>query len=176
MDYMSHRPSETPSKGIIVLEDGIPVIYPDRTLRSVHPDPAERIHAMSYRIVNDGQGLHRTTESGETWEHYRYTFTYRYQGRTMQITWTCGTGYGYPAATAGITSAFFDAHTVEDESFEGWAADFGYDLDEFPERRRAQRIYNACERMDARLDSFFNGEEIDGKSARSVWDEAVQED
>ena len=84
MDYMSHRPSETPSKGIIVLEDGIPVIYPDRTLRSVHPDPAQRVHAMSYRIVNDGQGLHRTTESGDTWEHFRYTFTYRYQGRTPE--------------------------------------------------------------------------------------------
>lgn len=172
---MSYNTAE-PIKGIIVLEDGIPVIYPGRNLRTVNADPAQRVHAMSYRIVSDGQGVHRRSPwSGETWEHVTYTFTYRYMGRTMQVTWHCGLGYGDPKPLDGLTSAMRDAQTVEYDAFgEGWAGDFGYDLDEPEEYALALRTYRACERAEQRLASFFAGHLLaDGADARGRWTEAA---
>lgn len=172
---MSYTISE-PVKGIIVLEDGIPVIYPDRNLRTVNADPAKRDNAMSYRIQSDGRGVHRRNPwTGESWEHLTYTFTYRYMGRTMQVTWSCGLGYGNPKALDGLAAAFRDAATVEWDAFgSDWAAEHGYDLDEPEEYRIALRTYKACERQEQRLVSFFAGHLFeDGTDARARWTEAA---
>lgn len=144
------------------------VVFP-RGIRQANAGAA----TLSYSIkaVEPGR-IFRTTPTGDNFEHFRYTFIYRYEGRSLQITWMCGLGYGTPKATDGLASAFLDAHSVEWETFDGWAENMGYDFEDEPEtRRKAQRIYNACEKMDARLDAFFGGD----AEIRKLWDTATED-
>lgn len=143
------------------------IAYPGRDLRNVHE--ARRIESIGYSI--ESGGLHRTTPEGERWEHYQYRFHYRHVGRTMSVTWRCGTGYGDPKPIDGLLSAILDAEAVEWEAFgEGWIADlgFGYDTEDREARRKAKRIYDACERVNAQLDRFLGSE-------REAWRLATEE-
>jgi hypothetical protein len=113
---------------------------------------------------------HSATLLGETWPHYRWTgrFTHTATKRTLQLGFMMGLGLpGVPTATEILASAFSDAATVEYESFESWAYDLGYDLEDGPESKRASRIYNACVRMGERLERFFG-------SDREVWATALE--
>ena len=116
--------------------------------------------------------MHDTTLMEETWPHYRWTFRYRFQGRTLQIGYMRGTGLpGIPKGWEGLASAFSDAASVEWDSFEGWANDMGYDPDvnTANEWKNAQRIYNACERMGRRLERF-----IPDDDERAEWRKALE--
>jgi hypothetical protein len=144
------------------------IVSPDWTMHSV--PPGKRDVSMSYVIVPHTGGIQVDADG---WEHYRYTFRYRYQGRRIDISWKCGTGYGEPQAIDGLRSAFLDAASVEWEAFgPSWAGDYGYDFDDLTDRRRAQRIYNACERMQERLTAFFQDAE-EGEYQR--WEEAMRD-
>lgn len=138
-------------------------IWRGRTQREVHP--ARRDEAISYRIESDDYGVHYERD-GERWPHFTYRFIYRYLGRTISITWHCGTSYtdiygGKPRPFDGIQSAFRDAETVAWEAFTpSWAADLGLEDD----MAKAQRIYNACERMEERLTRLF-----DNDDEKSLW-------
>lgn len=155
----------TIASGVIMrISDYDFAVYPDRTQREVHL--ARRHESITYRIESDGRALHRVTPQGDSWEHYRYRFHYRHQGRTFSITWMCGTGYGDPKPIDGLQSAFLDASTVEWEAFgPSWMGDFGYDLEDYP---KARRIYRACVKVNERLDAFLGDE-------RDNWQQATRE-
>lgn len=172
MDISGHSPITGPLTGVIMRfgsgEHADTVIYPDRKLTGVHP--ARRDEAMSYRIEIDSTKQQPRMHDG--WEHFTYRFSYRYMGRTLSVVWHCGTGHGAPKAIDGIQSAFLDAESVAYESFPGWGVELGYDMDDPAEYRKAQRAYDACERMSNRLDAFFEGGE-DGERMR--WAEATRD-
>lgn len=109
--------------------------------------------AIGYRI--QAHGLRTGALGLEGWEHYLYTFHYRYDGRALQVTWRCGLAYGEPKGHDGLASAFLDADSVDGYDLEGWADEFGYDLDEHADRRRVTGMYNACVRMGERLERFL---------------------
>lgn len=147
------------ASGVIQRFQGGIEVWPGRTQREVHP--ARRDEAISYRWDIDPNKMQpRQDESG--WEHYTYRFTYRYLGRTLSITWRCGTAYGTPKPWDGLDSAFRDAATVAYEAFTpSWADDFGYDSDDPAQLRKAQRIYDACEAMEHRIAEFFGGDTME---------------
>lgn len=175
MEYQTHIPSTTPMTGVIMRfgsgELADTIVYPGRKLTQVHP--SRRDEAMSYRVVSDGRGLHRTTPEGESWEHYRYTFQYRYMGRTIQVSWKCGTLYGTPKAIDGIQAAFSDARNAAD--FDGdvraFADEFGLAMDEPDEYQSVLRSFDACTRMHERLTNFFN----DDADERQRWEDSTKE-
>lgn len=166
---MSHTtPSTVPMTGIIMRygsgftetdpegKQSGTVTYPDHDLRSVHP--SRRDEAIAYRITSDGQGAHLTTKDGDVWTHYRYTFQYRYMGRTFQMQWHCGTMYGTPKATDGLHAAFQDVGHIEHEAFgPEWMDDLGYDYE--TDYAKAERDYRAAERLNERLDHLFGDAE-----------------
>lgn len=66
-----------------------------------------------------------------------------------------------PNAADVLDALLSDATSYRNaDGFEDWANDFGYDLDDYPTRRRAQKIYNACARLSDRLDTFL-GDDFD---------------
>ena len=142
--------------------------YEGRTQREVHP--ARRDESITYRITSDDYGVHHTTPDGEKWEHFKYTFHYRYLGRSLTVTWHCGITYGVPHPADGLRAAFNDVNTIAYEAFGvEWLEGYGYDSE--TEYKRAERVYKACERQDARLDAFF-----DSAESREAWESAVRED
>lgn len=152
------------ASGVIQRFQGGVDIWPGRTQREVHPDRREE--AISYRWDLDRTKA-QPRQDKQGWEHYSYTFVYRYQGRTFRISWRCGTAYGTPKPLDGLDSAFRDAQTVAYEAFTpSWAADFGLE----DNMREAQRIYNACEDMEHRLADFFADDE-----ERKRWEELLHE-
>lgn len=143
-------------------------IWTGRTQREVHP--SRRDEAISYRWdIDPNKQQPRRDKDG--WEHYSYNFIYRYQGRTLRLAWRCGTGYGTPKPFDGLDSAFRDAATVAYEGFgEGWAADLGMPWETPGDRREAQRIYDACERMEHRVADFFADDE-----ERTRWEKILHD-
>jgi hypothetical protein len=124
---------------------------------------------IAYTIT--GGEYRDVTALGENWAHYRWTGKFRRHGRTLQIGFMQGTGLtGVPDAEKILASAFSDAASVEYEAFEGWAHEMGYDPEDPDNWRRARRIYNACERMGARLARF-----IPNDADRARWAEALSE-
>lgn len=91
-------------------------INPGRTQREVHP--SRRDETISYKIEHDTLGLRfevpaRLGREAEQWEHYLYRFTYRYLGRTISVTWRCGTQYGEPQPLDGLNSMFRDIGWID---------------------------------------------------------------
>ena len=141
--------------------------YEGRTQREVHESRRDESITYSIRSVDS---VAQPSKDEDGWEHYTYVFTYRHLGRTLNVTWRCGTGYGSPKPEDGLRAAFLDADTIKEGEFGTyWMEDLGYDPE--TDRARAQRIYNACERMNTRLDTFFGDSE-----SREAWEQATHED
>lgn len=114
--------------------------------------PGETHERIAYRITQDDNLIRER----DGWKHYTYRFHYTYtkdgQSRSFSITWRCGTAYGEPKGTDGLTSALLDAMYARD-AFEDMSAS----------TRRA------CEQTDARLDVFFGSEGV-----RTIWADALE--
>lgn len=152
--------------GIVVLNSGA---YPGRTLReAVAP-------AISYRIT--GGDYADVTPVGDRWEHRRWTI-HLYNpatGKRMQFGYMTGLDYDEPEMTDepeitwALWSMFRDAQSVKWEAFgKAWAGGYVFDSNDPEQYRKAERIYKACERLDARLDSFYG----DGRDA---WSDFIAE-
>ena len=141
-------------------------IYPERDQREVHP--ARRDETISYRWeIDKTKQQPRRDENG--WEHYTYRFTYRYLGRTLSITWRCGTAYGTPKPFDGLDSAFRDAQTIAYESFtQAWAEGLGMSWETPADIRKATKLYDACEAMEHRIAAFF-----DNNDERELWEKIL---
>lgn len=140
--------------------------YEGRTQREVHPSRRDESITYSIRSVDS---VAQPSKDADGWEHYKYVFTYRHMGRTLNVTWRCGTGYGTPKPADGLRAAITDADCISYRSFHEFADDFGYDLE--TDYGKARRTYDACERMNDRLDRFFG----EGWS-RKAWEDATHED
>lgn len=124
--------------------------YPDRTQREVHA--SRRSESITYRIEESSPFVGFETSDGDKWEHYNYKFTYRHLGRTMTVSWKCGTLYGDPKPWDGLQAMINDAECVAYEGFgEDWVGNYG-----FEDYDRAERVYKACERAGTRLNNFFD--------------------
>lgn len=140
--------------------------YAGRTQREVHP--ARRDESITYSI-RSVDSVAQPSKDEEGWEHYTYVFTYRHLGRTLNVTWRCGTTYGSPKPEDGLRSAFLDAESVAYGSFQEFVDDFGCVRE--TDYGKARRAYDACVRMNERLDRFFGAD-----WSREAWETAVYED
>ncbi len=89
--------------------------------------------------IDTAHGL-RTDADG--WEHYAYTVTLAYDGRTLAgVPWMHGTGIqGPPEAHDVIGSLLMEAAGVENCSgFHDWAQEYGYDYEDDPEAEARYR-------------------------------------
>jgi hypothetical protein len=72
-------------------------------------------------------------------------------------------GYGHKGAEPGLVEfmdcLISDADLVAYDSLEGFAENMGYDTDSISGMKRARRVYNACERIRVRLETFLTLEE-----------------
>ena len=137
--------------------------YPERTQREVHH--SRRDEAITYTVEYDADGLkHRERDD---WEHYTYRFTYLHLGRKLMTTWHCGTAYGTPKPEDGLHSALIDAESYTNTGTLGvFMEEFCYDGE--TERVEAGRVFNACSKMNDRLDAFFGSE-----WSREAWHSAI---
>ena len=140
--------------------------YEGRTQREVHGSRRDESITYSIRSVDS---VAQPSKDADGWEHYKYVFTYRHLGRTLSVTWRCGTAYGSPKPEDGLRSAFLDAECIAYKSFQEFVDDFGYDLD--TDYGKARRAYDACVQMNERLDRFFGAD-----WSREAWATAVHED
>lgn len=95
--------------------------------------------------------------------HFKVTL---YNNLGKQLTTPFSQGYGIsgkPEAADVLDSLASDAASIEqDESFEDWASNLGYDTDS----RKALRIYRACEREAKKLRQFLGPKSY----AQLLWD------
>lgn len=63
---------------------------------------------------------------------------------------------GEPTAEHVLDSVASDAAGVEDQSFEDFCGEYGYDTDS----RRAEKTYNACRKSAEKLRKFLGDEEL----------------
>lgn len=93
---------------------------------------------------------------------WRVTLHNPVTGRRMTVPFHMGPANTEPPTAAEVLDVLVSEATSyrNADGFEDFATDFGYDLDDYPARRRAQRIYNACRRVDERLTPFL-GDDFD---------------
>ena len=88
---------------------------------------------------------------GDDWRDTatEWTVVLVFQGRQMSLNYYTGSGVKEAPTTASVVNNLaLDAHgATYSETFEEWAAEFGYDEDS----RKAERIYNACKLQAKRL-------------------------
>ena len=81
-----------------------------------------------------------------------YRVTLRNGRRTLTTDFFCGSAWTREPTAADVLACLCsDVSGVEHESFEGWAADRGYDADS----RKAESIYRECEKLVPRLRRFL---------------------
>lgn len=107
---------------------------------------------LSYRI--EPLGYFDDDFNGMLWSHSRHRVTFRRNRRSMTVTYKMGIGHnGLPDAADVLRSIFEDSEGVVYDSFEGWAIEYGYDLEK--DEDRARRIYNTCEAYGRKLLDLF---------------------
>jgi len=77
---------------------------------------------------------------------HAWKVTLRYQGRQMTVPFYTGSAIGEVNAPDVLHCLISDTQSAVN-SFEDWCADFGYDTDS----RKAEAIYNACQRISVKL-------------------------
>lgn len=95
-----------------------------------------------------GHKLVQKDEHG--WNHFAYTVTLSYQGRTMETPFKTGTAWTtVPTAADVLYSLLSDASGIDNAagSFEDWAGEYGYDTDS----RKAEAAYQATLAQTQRL-------------------------
>jgi len=115
----------------------------------------------------------------QKWEHFEWDVTLLYNKRSYKTTYRMGIGHatqikagerGYnprkpayenvrptpPTAADVLSSLCSDATSADRTTFEDWCSEFGYDTDS----RWAERCYNLCVEMNAKLRAFL-GEDFD---------------
>lgn len=91
------------------------------------------------------------------WTHgTSWTVVLRYKGRRMTTPYHMGSAHtGKPEAADVLASLIMDGEGVTNAgTFETWADDMGSD----PDSRKAERTYNACERLGAAVRRLLGAE------------------
>lgn len=93
------------------------------------------------------------------WRHDAWSVKLTRKGRTLTTPYKMGTGHmgNAPDVETVLDSLCSDASSVVNaDSFEDWAADFGYDADS----RRAEKLYQECVKQTDKLRAFL-GDDFD---------------
>jgi hypothetical protein len=87
----------------------------------------------------------------------QYTATLKYGGRQMTVPFFTGKGWDRePTWKDVLSSCINDYYSVENaRDFEEFCEELGYD----PDSRKAERIYNECDKMARKLIRLFNDDE-----------------
>lgn len=90
------------------------------------------------------------------WQEYHYKSTLKYKKKQMTIYFSMGIGLGYePKVEEVLNCLASDSSSVENEDFENWCRNLGYDTDS----RKAEKIYKICQKQAEKLEKFL-GEEL----------------
>lgn len=89
------------------------------------------------------------TDTGRTY----WTVTLRYKGRKMTTPYNMGSAHtSEPGAASVLSCLISDNESVKNaRSFEDWCGDMGWDSDS----RRAERTYNACRDLGAKVERLL---------------------
>lgn len=108
-------------------------------------------------VANSTRIPDRPDEMGD-WKgatHWVVTLSQTGRGnpRTFTTFYSMGSAHkGAPKIDSVLSSLMFDASGAENaSSFEDWASEYGYDTDS----RKAERMYNACREISAKLRVFL---------------------
>lgn len=122
-----------------------------------------RVHRISMTAERVGANPNMT--DSRDMDHWKVVFTRRGTARDIgaatpaRMTTYFSMGYGHngaePRAEDVLDCLASDASSVDQEVFEEWARNMGYDEDS----RKAEKVYRACEHGAKRLKKFL-GEEL----------------
>jgi hypothetical protein len=121
----------------------------------------EKLHAMwpELSLESKTYPLGLRTDS-EKWKHYAYNVEFKqtkWGGVSADIDWRQGTGIKTkPVPVEVLASACRDYADAAAESFDSWAASFGYDTDS----RKAERIYATCLELGVKLKRILTPQQI----------------
>jgi hypothetical protein len=90
-------------------------------------------------------------------EHRPYKVTLTYQGRKLTVPFYMGPALEHDPTTVDVLDCLLsDAAGYENATdLDDWAAEYGYNLDEPPDRAHTRRIYRQVERQTEKLRSFL---------------------
>lgn len=83
-----------------------------------------------------------------------YDVTMIYQGRRMTVPFFMGPGCDEGPDAEGVMYCLMSDASSADQNFEGWRADLGLDSDS----RNDERIYKACQKIQAKLKRLLGGD------------------
>lgn len=90
-------------------------------------------------------------------DHWRVRL--RRSGIQNRLTIYFSQGYGHNGKEPDVASVLScladDSSSADQNGFEEWCGELGYDTDSLTDRRKAERIYNVCQRQAARLKAFL---------------------
>ncbi len=113
---------------------------------------AQELHSAFLRtgIESEIRGGYLDKDS-EGWQHYAFNILFKNNGKEASFSWKQGKpGIAIPTKpTPAEVLARICAESLEvsNDSFEGWAATYGFDADS----RKAESIYQACQKNAEKL-------------------------
>lgn len=113
------------------------------------------LHEPINVFMSTGEHVRASDDDGK-WEHHEYKVVIRWQGRMMRSTFSQGMAYAKDNVDVGelLSSLAEDYLSGQDQTFEEWAGDYGYDTDS----RKAYAIYEALKENRKRMDRVFGDE------------------
>jgi hypothetical protein len=89
------------------------------------------------------------------WQGYHYKVTLKYKKKQMTIYFSMGIGLDHePKAEEVLDCLSSDSSSVENNNFEDWCRDLGYDTNS----RKAEKIYKICQKQAEKLEKFLGKE------------------
>lgn len=121
---------------------------------------AQELHSAFLRtgIESEIRGGYLDKDS-EGWQHYAFNILFKNNGKEASFSWKQGTGCIVKGSKPGIAiptkpkpaevlaRICAESLEVSSDSFEGWAATYGFD----PDSRKAEAIYRACHKNAEKL-------------------------
>ena len=98
-------------------------------------------------------------KDNEGWKHYAFNILFKNNGKEASFSWKQGTGCVVKGSKPGaaipskpkpaevLARICAESLEVSNDSFEGWAANYGFD----PDSRKAESIYQACHKNAEKL-------------------------
>lgn len=116
-------------------------------------------HDLMLNVIAAGKGLMDDADKGSPEMDKWACRLYFVNGKEYLFPYYMGTGHNGKAPEIGdvLNSLASDAAGTIGVSFEDWCTEYGYDDDS----RRAERTYNACQRIARELRMLLGSEELD---------------
>lgn len=109
------------------------------------------VNGYKIRIENEmvGENPHMVDKN---WKAYHYKSTLKFRGRQMTVFFSMGMAHNNEPTQEDVLSCLAsDSSSVDNNSFEEWCRDLGYDTDS----RKAEKTYNICVKQAKRLKQFL---------------------